>query len=56
MKPENSYRVTLDKDGDLLWTTEDGDTVSTFDREPDADFWKRFTAGLVKLLPVENQL
>lgn len=54
--PENSYRVRLDADGDLVWTTVvDGREVS-YDKDPESTFWQRFVAGFIGLLPVEDQL
>jgi hypothetical protein len=54
--PENSYKVTLDEDGDLLWTTRiDGQEV-TYDKEPLSTFGQRFTSGFIQMLPVESQL
>jgi putative cardiolipin synthase len=54
--PENSYRVLLDEDGDLLWVTEtDGEEV-LYHEEPETSFWTRFKAGFIRVLPVEKQL
>ena len=56
MAPENSYQVTLDKDGDLVWeTVENGETIS-YDDEPNTTFGRRFTVDLMKMLPLESQL
>ncbi len=56
VSPDNSYRLSLDSDGDILWTTRvDGAEVS-FDRDPDSSFWQRFAAGFIRILPVEDQL
>ena len=53
---KNSYRRSLDEDGDLLWTTEiDGETV-TYDEDPLSTFGQRFTTGFIKLLPIASQL
>jgi putative cardiolipin synthase len=54
--PENSYRVLLDEEGDLLWVTEtDGEEV-LYHEEPETSFWTRFKAGFIRVLPVEKQL
>jgi putative cardiolipin synthase len=54
--PENSYRVTLDRNGNLSWETEkDGETVR-YDDEPDTGFRRRFVTDLLKMLPLESQL
>jgi putative cardiolipin synthase len=54
--PESSYRVTLDGKGKLRWETMvDGKPV-TYDKEPDASFWRRTQASLLRVLPIESQL
>ncbi len=56
VEPENSYRVVLDEDGDLIWITEiDGKEVR-YHEEPETSFWQRFLSGFIKMLPVEHQL
>jgi len=54
--PQNSYRVVLDKDGDIEWVTEyDGKEVR-FDKDPESTAWQRFVTGFIRILPVEGQL
>ncbi len=56
VSPENSYRVTLDEDGDLLWTTIiDGKEV-IYDNDPLSTFGQRFQSGFIQMLPVQSQL
>jgi len=56
VKPENSYRVMLDSNGNLIWiTTIDGKQV-IYHNEPEANGWKRFQSGFIEMLPVELQL
>ena len=56
VKPENSYQVKMDADGDLYWETViDGNTVR-YDEEPESTFGQRFQSKLIELLPVESQL
>ena len=56
VRPENSYRVLLDDDGDLYWVTEvDGGEVR-YTEEPETTFGQRFMSGFIMLLPVEQQL
>jgi putative cardiolipin synthase len=43
VKPENSYRVTLDGER-LRWTTSDNGTVRVYTKEPQTTWWKRFMA------------
>ncbi len=53
---ENSYRVELDENGDLSWVTlVDGQEVP-FNKDPESSGMQRFTAGFIKILPVEDQL
>jgi putative cardiolipin synthase len=54
--PESAYHVTLDENGDLLWTTEiDGKEVR-YRSEPETSLWRRITIRVLKLLPIEEQL
>lgn len=54
--PEDSYRVTLDDNGDLLWlTVEDGRELK-FHKDPGSTWWQRFQSGFIEILPVEDQL
>jgi putative cardiolipin synthase len=56
VRPENSYRVLLDEDGDLVWVTEiDGQEVR-YHEEPGATFANTFMTDLIMMLPVEGQL
>jgi putative cardiolipin synthase len=56
VRPENSYRVTLDEDERLVWTTEiDGEEVR-YHKDPETTFGQRFLSGFIMLLPVEHQL
>lgn len=51
-----TYRVVLDDKGRLEWRY-DGDAEPTTTRsEPQAGFWRRFSAGFYGLLPIEDQL
>jgi putative cardiolipin synthase len=54
--PENSYRVQLDDDGDLVWITEKDGQEVRYTNEPESTFWQRFVAGFVKMLGIEDQL
>ena len=56
VEPENSYRVRLDTDEDLIWITEiDGKEVR-YDNEPETSFWQRFMSRCIEMLPVEHQM
>jgi len=54
--PANSYRVTLNESGRLRWTGSSPDGQVEFNNEPGATFWKRLSAGFVRLLPIEREL
>ena len=56
VRPENSYRVLLDDDGDLVWVTEIDGVEVKFHKDPESGFWDRFISGFIMLLPVEHQL
>jgi putative cardiolipin synthase len=56
VEPDNAYRVTLDERGHLRWTTVVDGKETVFDKEPETSAWKRFTADVIKVLPVESQL
>jgi putative cardiolipin synthase len=54
--PENAYRVTLDEKGRLRWSASIDGRETIFDKEPETSVWRRFSADVVKILPVESQL
>jgi putative cardiolipin synthase len=55
IKPENSYRVTLEH-GRLRWTTSDDGTVRVYTKEPETSWWRRFSADALGLLPIHSML
>jgi putative cardiolipin synthase len=55
VKPENSYRVTLEG-GRLRWTTSDGGTVRVYTKEPETSWWRRVKADALGLLPIHSML
>jgi putative cardiolipin synthase len=55
VKPENSYRVSLER-GRLRWTTREGGTVRVYAKEPETSWWKRFTADALGILPIHSML
>jgi phosphatidylserine/phosphatidylglycerophosphate/cardiolipin synthase-like enzyme len=56
VRPENSYRVMLDQDGDLYWVTEVDGAEARYYEEPQTTFGQRFMSGLIMILPIEQQL
>jgi putative cardiolipin synthase len=55
IKPENSYRVTLER-GRLRWTTSDSGTVRVYTKEPETSWWTRFKADALGILPIHSML
>jgi putative cardiolipin synthase len=56
VRPENSYRVLLDEDGDLYWVTESDGKEQRYDKDPHSTGMQRFVSGVIRILPVEGQL
>jgi putative cardiolipin synthase len=56
VQPQNSYRVLLDADGDLVWITEIDGREVRYHSEPESSFGQRFMSGFIMMLPVEQQL
>ena len=56
VRPQNSYRVLLDEDGDLYWITESDGAQQRFDKDPKSTLTQRSVAGLIRMLPVIDQL
>jgi len=56
VRPENSYRVSLDEEGDLVSVTEiDGEEVR-YDDEPETSFGQRFMSDFITILPIDDHL
>ncbi len=56
VKPENSYQVLLNEDGDLYWLAEDEGVEVVYDKEPESSFGQRFMSGFIQMLPIQSQL
>jgi putative cardiolipin synthase len=56
LDPANSYRVTLDDKGNLVWTAEDDGDVVTWDKEPETTAWQRFKSRFLRWIPMEKEL
>ena len=54
--PDASFRLQLDKEGNLYWIAEDEGTPLRYDKDPMTTFLQRFSAGFIRLLPVDTQL
>ncbi|MEM9254327.1 MAG: phospholipase D family protein [Pseudomonadota bacterium] len=56
VQPENAYRLSLDENGKLIWTTQDKGDVLRYNKDPLSTWGQRFTAGFIGILPIESQL
>jgi hypothetical protein len=56
IKPENAYHVTKDERGKLRWDTIIDGQPRTWSKDPETSGFKRFKAGAIELLPIQNQL
>jgi putative cardiolipin synthase len=54
--PVVGYKVTLDENDELLWTTIEYGEAVVFDVEPDTGFWKRFSTDFLSIIVPESQL
>ena len=54
--PANAYRLRLDADEDIEWVTQEHHTEVVYRTEPRTSFWRRFSVGFFRLLPIEGQL
>jgi putative cardiolipin synthase len=52
----NSFRLSLDADGDVEWTARDESGEQHFHQAPVTGPWRRFKAEFLSLLPIEEQL
>lgn len=56
MGPRNSWRLTLDRDGGIVWTGETDGRPVRLHREPNTGFWLRARAKILSVLPIDHQL
>lgn len=61
IKPQNSYRVILEKDPDtgserLVWIGESNGEEVRYYSDPEVGFWRSFSAWFMGLLPIEDHL
>jgi len=54
--PGSAFRLSLDAEGNIVWTAETNGTKVTYDADPDTSVWRRFLIDLVGLLPIDEQL
>lgn len=51
-----TYEVVLNEDGKLRWIDRRGEEEVWFDKEPQTSWWRRFSVGFMRILPVKGQL
>lgn len=56
VKPNNSYRIKMDKNGNLTWMTQINGKQVIYHTEPETSGWQRFKSGFIRLLPIQLQL
>ena len=56
VKPENSYRVILDKNGDLNWVEVTDGKQKVYHEDPHMSGWDKFKVGFIQAMPIEDQL
>jgi putative cardiolipin synthase len=54
--PANSYRVTLDEKGNLVWTAQGPDGPMVWHKEPGTTAWQRFQLRFMSWIPMEKEL
>jgi putative cardiolipin synthase len=53
--PQKSYHVAIE-DGEIFWRDRAAEPVRNLHHEPETSIWRRLTAMIIGLLPVESQL
>ena len=56
VSPGSAFHVTLDKNDNLVWSTEKNGEKVEYDTDPETSFLYRFIIGLIGMLPIEDQL
>jgi putative cardiolipin synthase len=51
-----TYEVFLNEKGKVRWRDNSGPEPVVYDKEPDSGFWRRFSAGFWRIMPVKSQL
>jgi putative cardiolipin synthase len=54
--PTTAYEVVLNDKGKVRWMDNAGDEPVILDKEPQTSFWRRFSVGFFRLVPVKGQL
>jgi hypothetical protein len=48
--------LRLDADGDIEWIARESGTERIHRTEPESSAWRRFAVGVLRLLPIDEQL
>ena len=51
-----AYEVVLNDKGKVRWIDNAGDEPVVLDKEPQTGFWRRFSVGFYRILPIKGQL
>jgi len=54
--PGSAFRLSLDAQGDIVWSAETNGAKVTYDTDPGTSAWRRFLIDVVGLLPIDEQL
>ena len=52
----DAYEVILNDKGQVRWVDRAGDQEVILDKEPQTGWWRRFTVGFYRILPIKSQL
>lgn len=54
--PEAAWRLSLDDAGELVWRGQSENELVQRTRDPGSSWWDRFLWGIVRIIPLENEL
>lgn len=54
--PDAAWHLSLDDNGKLLWSGESGGEPVQLHKDPGSTWWNRFVWGVMRILPLENEL
>ncbi len=52
----HTYKVVLNEKGKIRWLDRAGEEEVVLDTEPKTSWWRRFTVGFYRILPIKSQL